>query len=298
MGALQRKTVLITGCSEGGLGFELAKAFAQRGSVVFATSRKVESMAGLEELGCHLESLDVTSPESVRKAVENILSHPDSSGRIDVLINNSGVLKIGAFVEFEFEKELRNVLEVNLTGTMRVTHEVLNKTMMKQKGGLIITIGSFVAQLPQVWSSPYSAAKAGVHAWSVALREELRPFGIDVLYVNSGGIRSNMGKKMLSEAIIKDGSPFAAAVLSQIEASESIAKNKATPPEDYANKVVNATFSSAGELKKGSKVNRSLNIGLGASIVDFATSWFSLSFLMSLLAKQAGVPKVDTNKLH
>ncbi|KAH8923623.1 NAD(P)-binding protein [Atractiella rhizophila] len=198
-------TVVITGCTKGGLGYELAKAFVERGCTVFATSRKIQGMEGLQELGCILECLDITSPDSVKKAIANILSHPGSNGRIDVLINNSGALKIGAFVEFDFEKELRNILEVNLTGTMRVTHEVLNKSMLQNKDGLIITIGSLVAKLPQIWSSPYSAAKAGVHGWSMALREELRPFNIDVLYVNSGGIKSNMTKKMPDEAIIKEG---------------------------------------------------------------------------------------------
>lgn len=83
----QQLVCLITGCSNGGIGYELAKAFASKGCTVFASARRVQAMAGLAECGIQLLQLDVTDAASVSAAVSNVVS---SAGRIDILVNNAG----------------------------------------------------------------------------------------------------------------------------------------------------------------------------------------------------------------
>jgi NAD(P)-dependent dehydrogenase (short-subunit alcohol dehydrogenase family) len=178
--------VLITGCSTG-IGRELAQECVRLGHRVFATARRSESLAELASDRLTPLALDVTSEESIAAAVDQVIA---TTGRIDVLINNAGLNTIGPVAEVPMGS-LRNIFETNVIGLVAVTQAVFPH-MAKQRSGRIINIGSVVGLLSTPFAGPYCASKAAVHALSESLRMEVAPFGIDVVVVQPGGVRSHI----------------------------------------------------------------------------------------------------------
>jgi NAD(P)-dependent dehydrogenase (short-subunit alcohol dehydrogenase family) len=176
------KVVLITGCSTG-IGRDLAQRMAQAGYCVVATARKAESLEGLQ-VALKL-TLDVTQPESIRMAVECTLQQ---FGRIDVLVNNAGYAVRGAVEEVPVE-QVQQMFDANVFGVMRMIQAVVPH-MRRQNGGQIINISSIVGKLVTPANGPYSASKFALEALSDALRLELSPFGIQVVLVEPGSIKT------------------------------------------------------------------------------------------------------------
>ena len=184
-----RPVVLVTGCSEGGIGHAMARAFAAEGCAVVATARSRASMRGLEGDSRYLLlELDVRSEESARRAVEDALRE---LGRVDVLVNNAGVHLVAPVAEVPMES-FHQVFDTNVYGTMRMIQAVIPH-MMERKEGTIVNVGSITALAPGPWAGAYSASKAALHALSDTLRVELRNFGINVMIVAPGGTKSNIG---------------------------------------------------------------------------------------------------------
>ncbi|KXZ44038.1 hypothetical protein GPECTOR_75g762 [Gonium pectorale] len=161
--------VLVTGCSDGGIGAGLCRAFHAAGCYVFATARRLESMAGLQALGIRTLSLDVTSAESIKEAVDAVVAE---AGRIDVLVNNAGIGLVAPLAEVDMTKA-------------------------QERGGVIANIGSVVALVPTPWGGIYCASKAAIHNLTETLRLELAPFGIRVVLVAPGAVQSNIGANNL-----------------------------------------------------------------------------------------------------
>lgn len=130
----------------------------------------------------------MTSDESVEKAVETIIS---KHGRIDILVNNAGIGSSGPLAELPLQV-VRKAWEVNTLGPLRMVQQVVPH-MVSRRSGVIVNVGSIVGNVPTPWAGSYCASKAAVHAMSHALRLELRPFGINVVMVMPGAIRSNFG---------------------------------------------------------------------------------------------------------
>ena len=178
--------VLITGCSSG-FGLQAALAFARNGDRVVATMRDLsrrgalDAAAQAEALSIELAPLDVTAPESFADAVADVVR---KQGRLDVLINNAGINRIGAF-EDTSEATLREVLEVNLLGPLLLVQAVL-PVMRRQGGGCIINLSSLsgVAGLPGDVS--YTASKFALEGATEALRHEVDRWGIRVALVEAG----------------------------------------------------------------------------------------------------------------
>jgi NADP-dependent 3-hydroxy acid dehydrogenase YdfG len=173
---------VITGCSSG-IGRELAEALEGAGYTVVATARRPESLASVK--ATRKLALDVTDEGSVRMAVEAVLG---AFGKIDVWINNAGI-GIGAAVEELDDDSLRSMLEVNLLGTLRCVRAVAPH-MRGQGRGAIINISSIAG----TWASPvgggYSASKFAVEGLSDAARQELAGFGVKVVVVEPGPVRT------------------------------------------------------------------------------------------------------------
>lgn len=181
--------VLVTGCSEGGIGHAMARAFAAAGCAVVATARSRGSMRGLDgDPRFLLLELDVRSDESARAAVAGALRE---HGRIDVLVNNAGVHLVAPLAEVPMES-FHQVFDTNVYGAMRLIQAVIPH-MMERRKGTIVNVGSITALAPGPWAGVYSASKAALHALSDSLRVELRSFGINVMTVAPGGTRSNLG---------------------------------------------------------------------------------------------------------
>ncbi len=176
------EVVLITGCSTG-IGRDLAMRLSQSGYTVVATARKVENLA---DLPAALQlPLDVTQPESVRHAVDSTIKR---FGRIDVLVNNAGYALRGAVEEVPVA-QAQQMFDANVFGVMRMVQAVAPH-MRRQKSGRIINISSVVGKLVTPANGTYSATKFALEALSDALRLELAPFGIQVVVVEPGSIKT------------------------------------------------------------------------------------------------------------
>ncbi|CAN6567756.1 unnamed protein product [Malus baccata var. baccata] len=232
-----QQVVLLTGCSAGGIGHALARAFAAEGCVVVATSRSVRSMADLEgDSRFYLQELDVVSEESVERVVSNVL---EKYGRIDVVVNNAGVPCVGPLAEVPLSA-LQHTFNTNVFGSMRLIQAVIPHMASRRKGK-IVNVGSVTVAAPTPWAGAYTASKAALHALGDSLRLELRPFGISVITVVPGGIRSNIGRAALASynqmPEWKLYKPFEAAIRARATSSQG---PKSTPSDEFAKKTVAA----------------------------------------------------------
>jgi NAD(P)-dependent dehydrogenase (short-subunit alcohol dehydrogenase family) len=176
------QVVLITGCSTG-IGRDLAQQLARSGYTVVATARNVRT---LDSLNVALKlPLDVTQPGSIRRAADCVLQR---FGQIDVLVNNAGYAVRGAVEEVSVE-QAQHVFDANVFGVMRMIQAVVPH-MRRQKTGRIINIGSVSGKLVTPANGTYSATKFALEALSDALRLELAPFGIQVVLVEPGSIKT------------------------------------------------------------------------------------------------------------
>ncbi|XP_062007053.1 short-chain dehydrogenase ptmH-like [Rosa rugosa] len=232
-----QQVVLITGCSQGGIGHALARAFADEGCLVVATARSLSSMADLEDdPRFFLQELDVVSEESVNEVVSTVV---EKYGRIDVVVNNAGVQCVGPLAEVPLSA-LHHTFDTNVYGPMRLIQAVIPHMASRRKGK-IVNVGSVSALSPGPWSGAYTASKAALQALSDSLRLELKPFGINVITVVPGAIRSNIGNsglvgynKMPEWKLYK---PFEAAIRARVTFSQG---PKSTPSEEFAKKTVSA----------------------------------------------------------
>ena len=197
------KIVLITGCSTG-IGRDLAERLTRSGYTVIATARKVES---LENLSVALKlPLDVTQPESIRQAVDCAIQR---FGRIDVLVNNAGYAVRGAVEEVPIE-QAQQMFDANVFGVMRMIQAVVPH-MRQQKTGRVINISSVSGKLVTPANGTYSATKFALEALSDALRLELAPFGIHVVLVEPGSIKTQFHATVeanAEEIFANPGSPY------------------------------------------------------------------------------------------
>ena len=176
------KVVLITGCSTG-IGHHLAQRLTQLGYAVVATARKAETLWDIQ-VALKLP-LDVTQPESIHAAVDCVLEH---FGRIDVLVNNAGYAVRGAIEELPVE-QAQQMFDANVFGVMRMIQAVIPH-MRRQRSGRVINISSVTGKLVTPANGAYSATKFALEALSDALRLELAPFGIQVVLVEPGSIKT------------------------------------------------------------------------------------------------------------
>jgi NADP-dependent 3-hydroxy acid dehydrogenase YdfG len=184
--SLANQVVLVTGCSTG-IGRALALELAERGQRVFASARKLQSLEGLDHPRIDKLALDVTDAASIARAVSALI---ERAQHIDMLINNAGLSVVGPLAEVPLDA-VRGLFETNVTGLLALTQAVFPH-MAARHSGRVVNIGSVVAQLPTPFSGPYCASKAAVHMLSEVLRMELLPFGIDVIEVQPGAVRSSI----------------------------------------------------------------------------------------------------------
>lgn len=173
------KIAVVTGGTSG-IGRETALYLTQNGCTVYELSRRAEGVEGLRHI-----SADVTDEESVRRAVEQILQE---AGRIDILVNNAGFGISGA-VEFTDTEEAKRQFDVNFFGMVRMNRAVI-AVMRKQGGGRIVNLSSVAAPVPIPFQTYYAASKAAINSYTMALANELRPFGVTVCAVMPGDIHT------------------------------------------------------------------------------------------------------------
>jgi NAD(P)-dependent dehydrogenase (short-subunit alcohol dehydrogenase family) len=167
---------------------------------VFASARRIESIEGLRDEGCELLELDVADDESRRTAAA-------ATGGVDVLVNNAGYSQSGA-VETLALAAIRRQFETNVFGAIALTQLVLPH-MRAQRWGRIVNVSSMGGRLTFPGAGAYHASKHALEAFSDALRFEVERFGVDVVVIEPGIVRTGFADRVLAELPRSDG-PYAA----------------------------------------------------------------------------------------
>jgi len=178
------RVALITGASAG-MGKETAKRLAQNGYTVYGVARRTEKMKELKTFGIHTLEMDITNDQSIVNVVEKIIA---TEQRIDVLVNAAGFGSHGALEDAPIS-DAKYQLEVNVFGLARLTQLVL-PYMRKNNFGKIINISSVAGKVAGPYSSWYHASKFALEGLSDSLRQEVKQFGIDVVVIQPGSIKS------------------------------------------------------------------------------------------------------------
>lgn len=179
-----KKVILITGASAG-MGKDFARELVKDGHTVYGAARRLDKMDDIKALGVKTISMDVTDEASMVKSVEAIIK---TEGRLDVLINNAGFGSYGAIEDVSIE-DAKYQLDVNVFGAARLSQLVIPQ-MRKQHFGRIINISSIGGKFAMPLGGWYHASKFALEALSDALRNEVKPFGIDVVVIEPGGVKS------------------------------------------------------------------------------------------------------------
>jgi NAD(P)-dependent dehydrogenase (short-subunit alcohol dehydrogenase family) len=232
------QVVLITGCSTG-IGRATAERLARAGHTVYATARRPESIEDLKQSGCRTLALDVTSEESMSAAVAAV---EETEGGIGALVNNAGYSQNGA-VETVPLADVRAQFETNVFGLLRMCQLVL-PGMRRRGEGTIVNISSMGGRLTLPGGGIYHATKHAVEALSDAMRFEVGGFGVHVVLIEPGIIRSSFGETAAGSVSAGDGpyAEFNAAVAeANATASEGPLGKLGGEPDDVA-KVIEAAI--------------------------------------------------------
>jgi NAD(P)-dependent dehydrogenase (short-subunit alcohol dehydrogenase family) len=189
--------ILITGCSTG-IGRATAAHLAGRGHTVYATARKVESLAGLD--GCRTLALDVTDEGSMRAAVDAVVAE---HGAVGALVNNAGYSQSGAIETVQMDA-VRRQFETNVFGLIRMSQLVL-PSMRERGSGRIVNISSMGANFVFPGGGVYHATKYAVEAISDAMRWEVKGFGVDVVIIQPGLIKTEFGEAAKTSLTAHEG---------------------------------------------------------------------------------------------
>lgn len=187
------RAVLITGCSTG-IGRATAERLAASGWKVYATARNTASLRGLEEKGCTALALDVTDDASMVEAVRTVES---ADGAVAALINNAGYSQSGA-IESVTMDDARKQFETNVFGPARLTQLVLPK-MRERRAGRIVNVSSMGGKLTFPGGGWYHATKYALEAMSDALRFEVGGFGVKVVIIEPGLIRTSFAENAVKQ---------------------------------------------------------------------------------------------------
>jgi len=227
---MSQKTILITGTNPGGIGNSLAREFHARGLKVFATARNTSAITDLSNLGITTLALEVTSPESITALRDDIARL--TNGKLDYLVNNAGRNYTVPATEVDLS-EVRNLFEVNVFAVMAICQAFV--PLLIAAKGTIVQIGSLAALMPYVFGSPYNASKAALHAYSDTLRVELKEFGVRVVVVVTGGVKSRLTTRV--HRYLKEDSIYLP-IEESYSRRQSHSKEVGMPCEAYAKSVV------------------------------------------------------------
>jgi NAD(P)-dependent dehydrogenase (short-subunit alcohol dehydrogenase family) len=244
-----QKVAVITGSSSG-IGLESALVLARNGYITYATMRSPEKDISIKEavqngsLPIRVVQLDVTDDTSVKNAIDHIISE---AGRIDVLVNNAGYSLGGALEDLSME-EIKSQYETNLFGLIRVTQAVL-PTMRKQRSGRILNISSGAGIFGFPVHSAYVSTKFAVEGLSESIAYELEPFGIKVILIEPGFVRTNFIHAMVVAKKAQDpASPYSELMQKLMANASELAKN-ASDADFVANIILDAASNPSPRLR-------------------------------------------------
>ncbi len=233
-------TILITGCSSG-IGAAMASELHRRGHHVFATARRPDTLNALAESGIVTLQLDVNDDDSIAAAIDAVRSQ---QGQLDMLVNNAGFSQVGAVVDLSREA-LRRQYETNVIAPVAVTRAALPLLRAAQASSgkaVVVNVGSIVGIFTTPFAAAYCSSKAALHSLSDGLRMELAPFGIDVVMIQPGGVKSSFGDHAEEAMLLPEGSPYVGAE-SLIRARAQAGQRGATPVDEFIVPVVDKMLS-------------------------------------------------------
>jgi short-subunit dehydrogenase len=260
---MSKKVILITGASSG-MGKDTALRLLDEGHTVYGAARRVEQMADIQKAGGHVIKLDITDHDSVVACIKHIQKEQN---RIDVLWNNAGYGLYGSVEEIPIEAA-KHQFEVNLFGLADITKEVL-PIMRSQKSGLIINTSSMGGKVYTPLGSWYHGTKHALEGWSDCLRLEAKQFGINVVILEPGAIKSEWSGIMAENMAKYSGSgPYSNIVDSMKKVGEiyETKPNGASPTS-----VISDTIS---KIIKARKPKTRYVAGKMAKPMMFIRKWF------------------------
>jgi NAD(P)-dependent dehydrogenase (short-subunit alcohol dehydrogenase family) len=225
-----QNVAIVTGGSSG-IGYETSLMLARNGFLTYATMRNlnksenIKSIAAKENLPIRITQLDITDDRSVKNA---ILSIAAEAGRIDVLVNNAGYGLNGAFEDLSMD-EIKAQYETNVFGLIRTTQAVL-PTMRKQKSGTIVNISSGVVAMGGMpGASAYVSTKFAIEGLSKSMAYELEPFGIKIVLIEPGVIRTNLyNNGVIAKKSQDPNSPYSQIMQKMAAGFEAMVKNSSS----------------------------------------------------------------------
>jgi len=248
----EKNVALVTGSSSG-IGFETALLLARNGFHTYASMRNLEKskeitqITSKEKLPLQVVQLDVNDDMSVKEAIDKIESE---QRRIDVLVNNAGYVLLGPVEQLSID-EFKEQFETNFFGVIRVIQAVL-PTMRRQRGGTIVNISSSAGRIGLPLNSPYVASKFALEGLSESIAYEVEQFGIRVVIIEPGFIRTNLVNSDTSaKKTLDPKSPYFSLMQKVENHFKSMMENvsSSSPPEEVAKVILQAVRSKNPELR-------------------------------------------------
>ena len=244
-----QKVAVVTGSSSG-IGKEVSVVFARSGFTTYATMRNIQNSSTLksiqesENLDLHCVQLEVTDDNSVLKAIQTI-SH--EHGRIDILVNNAAYALTGAFEDLSMA-EIKSQYETNVFGLIRTTQAVL-PLMRKQNSGIIINISSGAGRFGFPTGSAYVSTKFAVEGLSEAISFELEPFGIRVILIEPGVVKTNFLNSTILAKKSKDPNSEYAPLIKYVNSVINEMVKNGSDPQYVADIILDAVTTDKPKLR-------------------------------------------------
>ena len=266
-----QRVAVVTGSSTGN-GYETSLTLARNGFLTYATMRNlnkgenIKSLAEKEKLPLKTVQLDVTDDMSVKNAIQSITAE---SNRIDVLVNNAGYTVVGAFEDLSMD-EIKALHETNLFGVIRVTQAIL-PIMRRQKSGIIINISSALGRFGFPIISAYVSTKFAIEGLSESLAYELEPFGIKMVLVEPGFIKTKIANNMVTTKKSQDANSAYSQLTEKMVLNIEHGLETGSPPDVVAKVVLKAVTSENPTMRylAGKDVEKWMEAKRGMSDEEF-----------------------------
>lgn len=276
---MTNRTALVTGASSG-IGDATARKLQDLGFTVYGAARRTDRLQNLAQDGIHTFAMDVTDDASMRSGIGQIVA---ATGRIDVLVNNAGYGSYGALEEVDIN-EGRRQFEVNVFGVIRLAQLAL-PYMRAQGSGTIVNITSMGGKIYTPLGGWYHGTKFALEALSDCLRLEVKPFGIDVVVIEPGGIATEWGG--IAAELVEETSgkgPYASQAQAVAKTLRpGAAPNRNSPPSVIAEAV--------GKAVTANKPKTRYAVGFGARPLIAARRLLPDRMFDALISRAVGLPR-------
>ncbi|KAH8722688.1 putative hydroxybutyrate dehydrogenase [Phaeosphaeriaceae sp. PMI808] len=268
-------SVLVTGCSDDGIGSALALTFAQRGFHVFATARDTASMAKLQDIeSITLLALDVLDAKQIEAAVATVGKL--TGGTLDYLVNNAGRTRFMPLLDEDIN-QAKELFDTNVWAPLQLV-QAFSPLLIESKG-TVVFISSVSGYLNVPWQGTYAASKSSLEILGDVLRLELAPFDVKVVTVVTGAVQSKVHSHYLNWQMPKTSRYIS------VE-GEFVKRAKG---EDGAPRMENHKYAEGVVNKLIGNPGPKIWYGAAASMIKFAVSWFPTSWLDTGVAKGTGI---------